>query len=237
MAIALKTTSLPDAVYDALRTSIVTVDLGPGTLVTETAVAVQYGVARPTAKAAIERLVTEGLLSRQAHRAARVTELDRTDITDVYAARALIEEAALRGLARTSAVPPAALSAHRDLVGAVAAADRPTIVRDDIAFHRALVVGHGSARLGHMHDVIMGEIELCIAQVQYHGLMSPAEIAHSHQRILDAVEAGDGDAAGALVRAHIESARDKLLTKYDIDHPGLGTRAERALDHPERLVE
>lgn len=235
MPIALKTTSLPDAVYEALRTSIVTIELAPGTLITETAVAVQYGVARPTAKTAIERLVLEGLLTRQAHRAARVTELSRQDITDVYAARALIEEAALRGLAETSVVPPAALSAQRDLVAAADRDDRPTLVRDDIAFHRALVIGHGSARLGRMHDIIMGEVELCIGQVQYHGLMSPTEIAQGHQRILDAVGAGDTDAAGTLVRVHIEGARDKLLTKYDLDHPGVGTRAERTARPTESL--
>lgn len=218
MPIALKTTSLPDAVYDAVRTSIVTIELAPGTAVTETAIAVQYGVARPTAKAAIERLVTEGLLTRQAHKAARVTELSRQDITDVYAARALIEEAALRGLAQASVVPPAALTAQRHLIVAAERDDRPTLVRDDIAFHRALVIGHGSARLGRMHDIIMGEVELCIGQVQHHGLMLSAEIAEAHQRILDAVDQGDADAAGTLVRLHIEGARDKLLAKYDLDH-------------------
>ena len=220
MPIALKTTSLPDAVYEALRTSIVTTEVAPGTLLTETAVAVQFGVARPTAKTAIERLVAEGLLSRQAHRAARVTELSRHDIIDVYAARALIEEAALRGLAQKSVVPTAALSAQRDLVAAADRDDRPALVRDDIAFHRALVIGHDSARLGRMHDIIMGEVELCIGQVQYHGLMSPTEIADSHQHILDAITAGNADAAGTLVRLHIEGARDKLLLKFDLDHPG-----------------
>ena len=231
MPIALKTTSLPDAVYEALRTSIVTTDLAPGTFLTETAVAVQYGVARPTAKTAIERLVAEGLLSRQAHRAARVTELSRHDITDVYATRALIEEAALRGLAQTSVVPTAALSAQRDLVAAADRDDRPALVRDDIAFHRALVVGHDSARLGRMHDIIMGEVELCIGQVQYHGLMSPTEIADAHQRILVAITAGDADAAGTLVRLHIEGARDKLLLKFDLDH--CDTDTDTDTDHPD----
>ena len=41
------------------------------TSVTEAAVSVRYGVARPTAKLAIERLVADGLLTRTANRAAR----------------------------------------------------------------------------------------------------------------------------------------------------------------------
>jgi DNA-binding GntR family transcriptional regulator len=58
MSVSLKTTSLPEAVYDAVRESIVTVQVPPGSLLTETAVSLRYGVARPTAKAAIERLVS-----------------------------------------------------------------------------------------------------------------------------------------------------------------------------------
>ena len=223
MSIDLKIPSRPDTVYDALRTSIVTTELAPGTMVTETAIALQYGVARPTAKTAIERLVAEGLLTRHAHRAARVTTLSRHDIVDVYAARAFVEEAALRGLAGTSVVPPAALSAHRDLTAAAQRGDRPTLVRDDVAFHRALVVGHNSIRLGRMHEIIMGEVALCIGQLQYHGLMSPTEIVSAHQAILDAVEAGDADAAGTLMRLHIEGARDRLLAKYDHDRPAIAT--------------
>ena len=51
-ATPLRTTSLPDAVYEALRENIVTARVEPGSLVTETAIAVEFGVARPTAKSA-----------------------------------------------------------------------------------------------------------------------------------------------------------------------------------------
>ena len=59
-ATPLRTTSLPDTVYAALRENIVTPRVEPGSLVTETAIAVEFGVARPMAKAALERLVSEG---------------------------------------------------------------------------------------------------------------------------------------------------------------------------------
>lgn len=214
----LKTTSLPEAVYDALRTSIITVEYAPGELVTETTVAVRFGVARPTAKAALERLVAEGLLRRQAHRAARVPELTRADIADLYATRALIEESALQNLASRAHLPAAAESAHRDLLAHTRSEDRAALARDDIAFHRALVLGQGSERLARMHNLIMGEVELCIGQVQSHQLMKSKDVASQHQAILDAVEAGDVELAGTLARAHIEDARDRLLAKYDLDH-------------------
>ena len=170
-----------------------------------------YGVARPTAKAAIERLVSEGLLIRQAHRAAQVPELDRDDIADLYSSRAIIEEAALRNLAATGVVPATALAVHRELLDYARADAAAPFARADITFHRELVLGQSSPRLARMHALIMGEIELCIGQVQSHRLLNAAEVAEQHQGILDAVLAGDGDRAGRLTREHIEGARDKLL--------------------------
>jgi DNA-binding GntR family transcriptional regulator len=215
MAIELKTTSVPDAVYEAVRESIIGVELEPGSLVTETALAIRYGVARPTAKAAIERLVADGLLRRQAHKAARVPELSRTDLEDVYATRALIEEAALSNLAAHSRIPAAAQAAHSALLAHSSSGDNAALARDDIAFHRALVLGQDSARLARMHDLIMGEVELCIGQVQSFQLMRPSEIVDQHQQILDSVAAGDAELAGRLTREHITGARDRLLAKYD----------------------
>ena len=121
---ALSVTRLPDAVYDALRESIVDGRDAPGTAVTEQAIADRFGVARPTAKAALERLVAEGLLRRAAHKSARVPELNRDDIVDLYANRATLEVSALAGLAAAIAaghtgLPDAALTAQRALTDAL----------------------------------------------------------------------------------------------------------------------
>jgi DNA-binding GntR family transcriptional regulator len=218
MSESLKTTSVPQAVYDALRESIVTSAESPGALLTETAIAVRYGVARPTAKAALERLVSEGLLSRRPHHAAQVTELSRDDIEDLYGNRALLEEAALGILASDGVVPIAALSVHRELLEHARADNRAALARTDVEFHRALVLAQHSTRLAKMHGLLMGEIELCIGQVQSHQLIRPDEIAEQHQSILDAVAARDVDLAARLTREHIIYARDRLLQKYDDDH-------------------
>lgn len=214
----LKTTSAPEAVYEALRASILAVGDAPGSLLTETAIAVRYSVARPTAKAALERLVAEGLLTRRAHHAAQVPELSRDDIQDLYTNRAILEEAALRTLAREASVPESALSVHRELLEYVRSDDRAALARADIDFHRALVVAQKSQRLARMHGLLMGEIELCIGQVQAHQLMKPHDIAEQHQGILDAVAAGDETLAGDLTREHIFTARERLLGKFDDDN-------------------
>jgi len=223
---ALAVTRVPDAVYEALRESILSQREEPGASVTEQAIADRFGVARPTAKVALERLVAEGLLRRTAHKTARVPELTRDDIVDLYANRAIVEEAALRTLATDGVVPIAAIAAQRMLTDAAAnastsapgAAVPPALARADIAFHRALVEAQRSPRLARMHALLMGEIELCTGQVLAHRLLDLDDVVAQHQGILDAVAAGDPELAGAVTRAHIEGARDRLLARYDQTH-------------------
>ena len=215
MTTELKTTSLPEAVYDAVRERILSGRIEPGELVTENAIALEYGVARPTAKAAIERLVVEGLLARRAHKTARVPRLDRADILDLFENRAVIESAAVASLASgpVPRIPDAALEAHRQLLER--ARSDTSFAQEDIALHRALVAGQASPRLARMHALLMGEIELCIGQVQAHQLLTARAVADQHQGILDAVAAGDAALAARLTREHIVGTRDRLLDHYD----------------------
>ncbi len=209
---------LPDAIADELRASILVQSIAPGETLTESAVALRFGVARPTAKIAIERLVADGLLRREAHRAARVPELTRDDVTDLFDNRALLESAAMAALATAGTIPAEALAAHRELAATDDFADA------DIRFHRALVAGQPSPRLARMHALLMGEVELCIGQVQAASLISRGEVAAQHQAILDAITAGNADAAAQLTASHIAGARDALLahldrTPHDLDTP------------------
>lgn len=194
---------LPEAIYDQLRAGVIDQSYPPGSSLTESAVALRFGVARPTAKMAIERLVTEGLLRRELHQSARVPQLDGDDIRDLFDNRAVVESAAVAAL---SAVPPEAMTAHRALL-----ASTGDFAQNDIAFHRALVAGQPSPRLARMHALLMGEIELCIGQVQAAHLFTATEVAKQHQGILDAITAGDPARASDLTREHIAGSRDRLL--------------------------
>ncbi|MFD2421747.1 GntR family transcriptional regulator [Amycolatopsis pigmentata] len=198
---------LPEAIYEDLRSRIIAQEVPPGSTVTESTVAARFGVARQTAKVAIARLVTEGLLRRETHKAARVPELAAAEIADIYDSRAVVECAAV---ARIEGIPAAALAAHRALIEAGA-----DFAHQDIAFHRALVAGQSSSRLARMHALIMGEVELCIGQVQAAHLLSAEDVAEQHQGILDAILAGDSDRAAHLTAEHIAVSRDRLLAHVE----------------------
>lgn len=205
----------PDAVVASLRDAILAGELAPASAVTEALVATTFDVARPTARIAIDRLVADGLLVREPHHAARVRKLDRDDIADLFASRAAIEAAAVELLAASAEVPAGARDAHAALEALDADA---SYAPADIAFHRALVQGSPSTRLPKLHELLMGEIELAIAQVEAHRLRSVTEVAAEHGRILDAVDAGDSALAAHLTRAHILASRDRLLAHYDDTH-------------------
>ena len=190
----------PDAIAEQLRADIIGQRDKPGATITESAVALRFGVARPTARLAIEKLVAEGILRREAHQAARIPVLGPDDIANLFESRAIIESAAIAAL---TAVPADAVAAHR--AGGSAASD--------IAFHRALVAGQSSPRLTRMHDLLLGEIELCIGQVHAEQLLLPSDVTRQHQGILDAITSGDPVAAARLTREHIEAARDALLER------------------------
>jgi DNA-binding GntR family transcriptional regulator len=206
-------TVLPAAIYDELRGRILAQVDAPGTAFTESAIALRFGVARPTAKMAIERLVAEGLLRRESHSAARIPELSRDDILDLFESRAIIEGAALARLATGGTIPAEALAAHRAQQAGVES-DEPYATLD-IAFHRSLVTGQSSQRLIRMHSLLMGEIELCIGQVQAGRLRTASDVSRQHQGILDAVTAGDSVLAERLTREHIAESRERLLDRVD----------------------
>jgi DNA-binding GntR family transcriptional regulator len=213
---SLQSATMPDAIFETLRARIIDQSEPPGSTLTESAVALRFGVARPTAKLALERLVADGLLRREAHRAARVPELSRDDIVDLFATRRLIESAALGSLAAGGTIPADALAAHRRLLDVARSGGE--FAASDAAFHRALIAGSPSPRLARMHGALMGEIELCIGQVQAHHLLDVTEVAAQHQHILDAVMAGNETAAADLARAHIDAAGTALLAHYDQTH-------------------
>jgi DNA-binding GntR family transcriptional regulator len=217
MARSLAVTSLVDALADSLRESVLT-ELTPGAVVGETTVARKYEVARPTAKAAIERLVQEGLLHRDAHRSARVPVLNAEDVADLYFSRTCIESAVMRRLAATSAAPEAAEQTIRDLCDAAAQGPLPALVEPDIRFHRILVDALGSPRLSRMHAGIMAEMRLCMIQVQANRLLDPKTIAAEHTAILEAITDGDTERASAALIDHLDRACKVLIDYLNAGH-------------------
>lgn len=212
MAPKLAVVSVIDAVTDDLRTRVLSGALEPGTPLAEVEIAEDYDVARPTAKAAIENLVRERLLDRSAHKTARVVRLTPDDARDIYRTREVVEAEVLRQLAGKGAVPAAARTANDEIAALVDASPRE-IVEPDMRFHRSLIDAIGSERTSRLYDSLASEVVFCMSQVQGAQLLPTGVIAAEHARLMELIEAGEGDAAAALLAVHLGRARERLAER------------------------
>lgn len=205
----LATKTVVDAVTDDLRGRILSGSLTSETAVTELEIATSYSVARPTAKAAIEKLVGENLLVRGTHKSARVAELGPESVRDIYLARAYLESEILRRLAATHTVPEEAVRANADILALAGAGDL-ALVEPDMRFHTALVDAVGNERIARMYRSLVSEVRLCMTRVQALHLLDSAAIHAEHELILVQLAAGDAEGAAATLDGHLAAARERL---------------------------
>jgi len=214
----LQVPSLVDALHSAIRERILSGELPPGSPLTEIDLATHYSVARPTAKAAVERLVHDGLLRRSSNKTARVPVLNVDDIEDLYYTRELLEREVVVGLTKRKMVPEDARIFIKDLRAVGPDPVVTKVVGPDIKFHLSLVNAIGSPRLMRLYRSIMGELHLCMAQVQTNHLLSPKDIADEHVAIVEAIEAGDRRRAVHEMKEHLDRAR--VLLVRDMESQG-----------------
>lgn len=209
MVEGIRVTGVVDAVAEALRAAAISGELEPERAVTEAWVASRFAVARPSAKAAIEKLVAEGVLERTAHRSARVRRLDADAVRDVYRTRRRIESAAIRELAAERRRPDAAAEADAEIATHLGGSS-VDIVDPDLRFHSAIVDALGSERTSRAYRSLTEEVRQCMAQVQGRGLISVDTILAEHERILELIADGDGEAAAAVLAEHLGRAEERL---------------------------
>lgn len=207
---SLFTVSIVEAIADDLRGRILSGDLESSAALTEIKVSSSYKVARPTAKAAIEKLVSEGLLVKGVHKTARVMDLGPKAVRDIYNACAYLEAEVLRRLASTRSVPAAAVEANSDLAALTSGA-AIDVVELDMRFHSMLIDAMRNERISKMYRTLVGEIGLCMVRAQSQHLLDPTLLHAEHRRILEHIEDGQGEQAAILLDEHLGHARERLV--------------------------
>ncbi len=202
-------TSVIDAVVEDLKTQVLDRELKPNQPLTEAEVATRYDIARATAKAAIERLAGDKVLVRRNNKTARVVKLGPADVRDIYRTRIYLESEVLRRLADRRQVPLEARLANAE-IKALWREGSFDIVEPDMRFHTSLIDSLGSARTSSIYGSLTFEVKLCMSQLQGSQRLSPEVIVAEHARLLEHIEAGDAEAAAALLDEHLSRARELL---------------------------
>lgn len=197
--------SVADAVAGELRRRLMSGHYESGTQLRDTELSGEFGVARPTVRAAVQMLVADGLLERGRGRSAEVKSFTAEDAIDLYRLRRPIEAAAVE-LVIERAAPLDGVQAASRAFTALAEDDPWAAVADhDVAFHRALFVAAGSRRLLRAFDEVSAEHRLLIALLRP-AYESVADLACEHEVLLEVLRAGDLAAAHAAWSAHFDNA-------------------------------
>lgn len=202
--------SIVDAIATDLRDRLFDGSITVDAQLTEADVATNYDVARPTAKAAIEKLVAEGLLLRGTHKTARVPTIGPDDVRDLYFSRLCIESDVVRRLALAKKLPSGVEQANREVMDFGDAA-HVNVVAPVLQFHSLLVSTLGSPRMDRLFSILMGEMRLCMVQMQSLGLLRPGDIASEHDVIINRIKSGDAHGAVEALTVHFAHAQDRLV--------------------------
>ena len=133
-----------------LKDAIMQGRLHPGERVVEGAWAREFGVAQASVREAINLLIAEGFLEKNAGRSARVTQYSGEHISHIYRVRGALEGAAAQLAAERAADLLGMEAALARMERAAAGNDVRELVEGDLAFHLALAEASGNPVLVEM---------------------------------------------------------------------------------------
>lgn len=209
--------SVADAVANELRRRLLAGRYRGGEHLPDTELAAEFGVARPTLRAAVQMLVADGLLERGRGRSACVRSFTAEDAVDLYRVRRPIELTALdlvisgrRALAGVEAAARAFTDLGASEAGRAGTISWDVVAAHDIAVHREVFLAAGSPRLLRAFDEIGTELRLFIAQLRP-SYASVADLACEHDLLVAAARTGDPDRARAAWTEHFDHSEQFFL--------------------------
>ncbi|MEH3032738.1 MAG: GntR family transcriptional regulator [Aeromicrobium erythreum] len=208
--------SATDDAFARLREDVLTGRLAPGSRHSVYRLADELGVSRTPVREAVLRLADLGLVTIERNRGVRVRGVRAEDVRDVFELRLLLEVPAAAGAARRvddalAAGLRGALAAMRD------AADRDdaaTFTEHDRRLHALLGESLGNTRLSREVDRLRDSIQVRgVSTIDR--TRSMRDVADEHAPIVEAVAAGDGEAAATAMRAHLVRTAELLLGQVE----------------------
>ncbi|MFI2612657.1 FadR/GntR family transcriptional regulator [Kitasatospora sp. NPDC018619] len=181
------------------------------------------GVGRTTSREAVRVLIADGQLhSRQGSgtyvaAASPVSEFDRelrrAEAHDVYEVRAALEvEAGRLAARRRTGEDVAALRAA--LAARDAATDRVAFVEADLELHRLVVRAARNPVLTRLFDSFVDALrqaaDFLVSDDRLHGGAEEEGISRAHHALVEAIAAGDPDAAVEATRANLDRTLEGL---------------------------
>jgi DNA-binding GntR family transcriptional regulator len=196
--------SLTDKAYRILVDKIVSLELPPGTVLTEARLMQELRIGRTPIREAIQRLIVERLVTHLHHRGMLVAEIRAADVQQITEFRTQVEGLAAR-LAATRMTPEQMeelQKIHAALDRSVEETDIDTFVTQDRAFHTLLARG---ARNQYVEDALnkLYNLHLRLWYFLYRKQGGLRETVHEHQKLIEALMRRDPQASERAMQAYV----------------------------------
>lgn len=216
---------LQESAYSHVRDKVLSGQLQPNVLYSETRMAAELNISRTPMKDALVRLSQEKLIDILPSKGFRLHQMSGEDILQTYQARTAVEGFCAMQLARNRRTPAGA-DAIRRMEGILSAMDQflqresggedqmAALLEYDLQFHQALVDFSGNDELRQLFNSYHYRLYFfALEAFQTEGRLQMAR--EEHQAILKAVLDQDdpvGIQAYLAVMRHMEATRDIMLS-------------------------
>ncbi|HSI61071.1 MAG TPA: GntR family transcriptional regulator [Ideonella sp.] len=195
---------ISEQLREAIEEQIATGELPPGSSLDEATLAARHGVSRTPVREAMIQLATEGLIEMRPRRGAVVASLGPTRLIEMFEVMAELEAMCARLAARrmTESDRAGLLAAHQACNAARGAQDADAYFYCNEHFHAAIYAGSHNAFLREQAQALQRRLRpyrRLQLRVRNRVNLSYAE----HQAVVDAIVAGDADAAASALRSHV----------------------------------
>lgn len=193
--------------YAQLRGKILSLKLKPGDPVSESELAAASGVSRTPARQVIKQLVSENLLVAFSSRGTYVSKIDTHRLKEALFIRSVLEPALARQCALEDSRGELVTALRQILEGhraALAAGSVEDAYRIDAAFHKTICTRGGEGLV--WQTIRQARTEADRLQTLSRNRSDSLQNAlGQHERIIEAIEAGDGDRAFRAMEEHMKS--------------------------------
>lgn len=210
----LQRSSLTMLVQETLEERIISGEFAPGEKLNEADIAAQLNVSRGPVREAFRGLEQAGLLRTEKNRGVTVRIVSIREAEEIYEVRAMLDESVVRTLAQR--ITPATLTTLKGIVKSMKSAGNAKRYTElNVQLHDVMVAGVGNAHLVATYRRLVRQL----------GLLRQAAIeadkdalAHSvveHEKIVNALAAGDSEQAVSLIRDHVAHGLERMRHAHE----------------------
>ncbi|RYF50876.1 MAG: GntR family transcriptional regulator [Comamonadaceae bacterium] len=196
---------------EQLRERILEGHLPPGTPLRDSALSVEFAVARHTLRGALRQLEYEGLVVYQMHKGAVVKTLSADDVHEIFRVRRALELGAIENSSTASAAAFERLEATVCVAEeAVAQKAWNQVGTASLRFHQAVVGLFGSRSMDEFFHGILAQLRLSFAVMDDEASWQTPWIPRDRE-ICDLLLSGRREGAAALTRQYLDDSERGVL--------------------------